>query len=141
MIISPISAQDHSKINNKNLVQSKASNEDLTKEMIDFLKSKYNNQNLIIIEDENSKLSQNEKSLMKDIRSLDSLKNISILKPKKGYIKLDIIKTKLDSLNENWIVLVGKDDVLIADVIHNLGVIPENYDLTLFALNKPKGIG
>ena len=140
LIISPISAQDHSKINNNNLVQSKATNEDLTKEMIDFLKSKYDNQNLIIIEDEESKLSQNEKSLMKDIRSLDSLKNISILKPKKGYIKLDILKTKLDSLNKNWIVLVGKDDVLIADVIHNLGVVPENYDLTLFALNKPKGL-
>jgi LysM repeat protein len=140
LIISPISAQDHSKINNKNLVQSKASNEDLTKEMIAFLKSKYNNQNLIIIEDEDGKLSPNEKYLMKDIRSLDSLKNISILKPKKGYIKLDIIKTKLDSLNENWVVLVGKDDVLIADAIHNLGVIPENYNLTLFALNKPKGL-
>jgi len=140
LIISPISTQDHSKINNNNLVQSKATNDNLTKKMIDFLKSRYSNQNLIIIEDENSKLSQYEKSLMKDIHSLDSLKNISILKPKKGYIKLDIIKTKLDSLNKNWVVLVGKDDVLIADVIHNLGVIPKNYDLTLFVLNKPKGM-
>ncbi len=140
LIISPISAQDHSKINNNNLVQSKATNEDLTKKMIDFLKSEYDNQNLIIIEDEESKLSQNEKSLINSIRSLDSLKNSSILKPKKGYIKLDVIKTKLDSLHKNWIVLVGKDDVLIADIIHNLGVIPKNYDLTLFALNKPKGM-
>ncbi|MCD6544774.1 MAG: hypothetical protein J7K34_09720, partial [Flavobacteriaceae bacterium] len=39
-----------------------------------------------------------------------------------------------------WILLVGKNDVLIADVIHNLGVMPEKYDLTLFTLNKPKGI-
>jgi len=140
LIISPISAQDHSKINNNNLVQSKATNEDLTKEMINFLKSKYDNQNLIIIEDEDSKLSQNEKSLVNSIHSLDSLKNSSVLKPKKGYIKLEIIKTKLDSLNKNWIVLVGKDDVLIADVIHNLGVMPEKYDLTLFVLNKPKGL-
>jgi len=140
LIISPISAQDHSKINNNNLIQSKATNEDLTKEMIDFLKSKYDNQNLVFIEDEDSKLSQYEISLINSIRSLDSLKNSSILKPKKGYIKLDIIKTKLDSLKKNWIVLVGKDDVLIADVIHNLGVVPENYDLTLFALNKPKGL-
>lgn len=140
LIISPISSQDHSKIQNKNLVQSKATQEELTKEMIDFLKSNYDNQNLVIIEDENSNLSDTEKSLIDNMRSLDSLKNISILKPKKGYIKLDIIKTKLDSLNKNWIVLIGKDDVLIADVIHNLGVTPENYDLTLFALSKPKGL-
>ena len=140
LIISPISAQDHSKINNNNLVQSKATNEDLTKEMINFLKSKYDNQNLIIIEDEDSKLSPNEKSLVNSIHSLDSLKNSSVLKPKKGYIKLDIIKTKLDSLNKNWIVLVGKNDVLIADVIHNLGVMPEKYNLTLFVLKKPKGM-
>ena len=140
LIISPISAQDHSKINNNNLVQSKVTKEDLTKEMINFLKSKYDNQNLIIIEDEDSKLNQDEKSLINSIHSLDSLKNSTILKPKKGYIKLDIIKTKLDSLNKNWIVLVGEDNVLIADVIHNLGVMPEKYDLTLFALNKPKDI-
>ena len=140
LIISPISAQDHSNINNNNLVQSKVTKEDLTKEMINFLKSKYDNQNLIIIEDEDSKLNQDEKSLINSIHSLDSLKNSTILKPKKGYIKLDIIKTKLDSLNKNWIVLVGEDNVLIADVIHNLGVMPEKYDLTLFALNKPKDI-
>ncbi|MCD6544335.1 MAG: LysM peptidoglycan-binding domain-containing protein, partial [Flavobacteriaceae bacterium] len=93
LIISPISAQDHSKIQNKNLVQSKASKDDLAKEMIDFLKSKYDNQNLIIIEDENSTVNQNEKSLINSILSLDSLKNNSVLKPKKGYIKIDILKT------------------------------------------------
>ena len=140
LIISPISTQDHSKINNNKLVQNVSTKDFLAKEMIDFLKSKYNNQNLVIIEDENSNLSETEKNLLKNIRLLDSLKNISVIKPKRGYIKSDIFKSKLDSLSENWVLLVGKDDVLIANVVHNLGVMPEAYNLTLFALNKPKGI-
>ncbi len=147
MIISPISTQDHSKISNNNLIQNVSDKEYLANEMISYIRSNYNNQKIIVITDEKNNSDTWSNSILKKLNNIDSIKGISIIKPKGGYIKPELFKTELDSINKetdtitkNWVLLAGTDNVLIADAIHNLGVLPEKYNLTLFALDKPKKI-
>lgn len=136
MIVSPISGQDHSFINNMNLIQDTPTDEHLSFEMLQFVKENYSGQNLLLVANDKQETQLN--SILKDLNSVGASQKISIIKPKKGYIKPEVFKTKLDSISENWVLLFGKDDVLAADVVYNLGVLPEKYDLTLFTLNKPK---
>ncbi len=138
LIISPISTQDHSKIYNKNLVQDNVTKESLANKMIEFLKSKYVNQKLIIIADEEKNLDISYQSILKDLQVLDTLDVISIIRPQKGYIKPDIFKENLVEGNEIWVLLIGDNEAFIADVINNLGVLPVEINVSLFAFNKGK---
>ncbi len=55
LLVSPISTKDHSMINNMNLVQEKASIDQLTDEMLDYIKKIHQDQNLIIIKNNTEK--------------------------------------------------------------------------------------
>lgn len=136
LIISPLSARDHSVILNNNLVQEVPTQEHMALEMLQFIKSNYINQKIIVIVDDQSKT--NFSSWIKEIESLDSLKNVTIIKPIKGYIKPDIFKKSLGQNIENWVLLFGSSDVFVADVVNNLGVLPEANKITLFAFDKGK---
>ncbi len=135
LIVSPISGQDHSFLNNENIIQDAPTNEQLSFEMLLYLKKNYTNQKLVVIVDDKVK----QKSILDEISLLNSNSNITILKPEKGYIKRSKLIGALDTENENWILLIGNDDVLVADVIHNFGVLQEEINLTLFVFNKGKG--
>ncbi len=37
---------------------------------------------------------------------------------------------------ENWVLLLGKDETFVRDVFNNLGVLPEEINITLFTFNK-----
>ena len=47
--------------------------------------------------------------------------------------------TAFEKLRENWFLLLGSDGVIAADVINNLGVLPEEIKVTLFAFEKGRG--
>ena len=138
LIVSPISSKDHTKINNINLVQEVPTKEQLALEMLQYIKSNYSNQKLVIILEEVDKPNTNYKVLIKEIKALDTLQEITIIKPEKGYIKLDVFKKAIDENRENWILLIGNDKVLVADVVNNLGVLPVENKITLFAFQKGK---
>ncbi len=136
LLISPISEKDHSFIKRRKLVQESPTNEQLSFEMLHYIKNNYSNQKVTIITDNKSETKLN--SITNKLKLNDSLKDITILKPKKGYINPVKFKTSLDSINDNWVLLIGSDRVFISDAVHNLGVLPENINITLFAFNKDK---
>ncbi len=136
LLVSPISEKDHSFIKKQNLVQESPTDEQLLFEMLHYIKDQYSNQKVTIITDNDSETKLN--SITSSLKLNDSLQNITILKPEKGYIKSYKFKTALDSINENWVLLIGSDEVFIADAIHNLGVLPDEIKMTLFAFSKGK---
>ena len=135
-IVSPISTKDHSIINNTNLVQVVPTREHLAFEMIEYVKSIYSDQKLVVILDENTESSTYLKSLLRDLESLDSMIPVTLIKPEEGYIKPEIFKENIDENRENWFLLFGSDGVIASDVVNNLGVLPEEIDVTLFAFDK-----
>ncbi|MEN8123669.1 MAG: LysM peptidoglycan-binding domain-containing protein [Bacteroidota bacterium] len=136
LLVSPISGKDHSFIKKNNLVQDTPTDEQLAFEMLHYIKEQYSNQKVTIITDDKSEIKLN--SITRKLKLNDSLKSINILKPKKGYIDPKRFKTSLDSINENWVLLIGSDEVFIADAVHNLGVLRDKIKITLFAFSKGK---
>ena len=136
LLVSPISEKDHSFIKKQNLVQDLPTDEQLSFEMLNYIKDYYSNQKVIIVTDNKAETKLN--SFISRLKLNDSLQDITILKPKKGYIKPDTYRASLDSTKVNWVLLIGSDKVLIADAIHNFGVLPEEINISLFAFSKGK---
>ncbi len=135
LLISPLSAQDHSSIYNKNLVQEVPTTEHMANEMLRYIKSIYTGQKIVIIADVEENLTNAAKSWVKQIQNIDTLKYATVIRPQKGYIKPDVFKKQIVEDKEVWVVIVGDNEVFVSDVINNLGVMPSEFNITTFALS------
>lgn len=141
LILSPISTKDHSAIDNKNLVQERASLEQHTNEMIEFVKAKYEQQDLIVIKNESERSELQFNRIIKDIKALNPDKEVKILQTKDGYIKPEEFKVFRDTLDRNivnWFFLTDNDPAYLGDVFNNLGVFPEADSLMVFGFEKDR---
>ena len=136
IIVSPISTKDHSELNNVNLVQEIPTRDHLAMEMIEYIKSKYTDQKLIVIADDKVHPEINMIALLRDLNELNDKEAVVVLRPEEGYIKPDIFKETISAERENWFILFGADNVLASDVVNNLGVLPEENNISLFAFEK-----
>jgi len=139
-IISPVSSKDHSMFASKNLIKGTPSDERLSNSMISYLQKNYGNQQLVLIADSIStpNYELRLKGITKKLNELDSLHEVIVLRPENGYIKPDLFKESILEDKGNWIVLFTEEEVLISDAINNLGVLPKEFDITLFCLNYGK---
>ena len=139
-IISPVSSKDHSMFASKNLIKEMPSDERLSDAMILYLQNNYGNQQLVLIADSIStpNYELRLKGITKKLNELDSLHEVIVLRPENGYIKPDLFKESILEDKGNWIMLFTEEEVLISDAINNLGVLPKEFDITLFCLNYGK---
>ena len=141
LIVSPISAKDHSNIDNKKLVQERASLENHTEEMMSYVKKNYDNQDLIVIKNDTKKSEQQYNRIIADIQALNPEKEVKILEPKDGYIKPDDFKVFRDTLERNivnWFFVTDNEPAYLGDVFNNLGVFPEVDSLMVFGFEKDR---
>jgi LysM repeat protein len=141
LIISPISTKDHSYIDNNKLVQERASLENQTEEMMDFIKANYESQDLIVIKN-NSKRSQEQYDrIIADLKALNPETEVKTLEPKDGYIHPDEFRVFRDTLERNivnWFFITDNDPAYLGDVFNNLGVFPEADSLLVFGFEKDR---
>lgn len=135
-IISPVSRRDHSVLGNGGVVQQVPRLNELSDKMLTYLEDNHKGQNMIVIGDDKKKSQVKLDKIVASLNSLDSLRNVPLIKPKKGYISRDLFKKNLVKKDTNWVVLVTQDTIVTRDVINNLGSLPIEYKTVLFALNK-----
>ena len=124
----------------ENLIKEMPSEERLGDAMLLYLQKNYSDQQLVLIADSIStpNYELRLKGITKKLNELDSLHEVIVLRPENGYIKPDLFKESILEDKGNWIVLFSEEDVLIADAVNNLGVLPKEFDITLFCLNYGK---
>lgn len=135
LIISPISTKDHSAIDNKKLVQERASLENHTEEMMDYVKANYEDQDLIVIKNSSKRSEEQYNRIIESLKALNPEKEVKILEPEDGYIKPDDFKVFRDTLERNivnWFFVTDNDPAYLGDVFNNLGVFPEADSLLVF---------
>jgi LysM repeat protein len=140
-IISPISTKDHSGIDNKKLIQERASLENHTSSMMDYVKSAYEDQDIIVIKNDSKKSEEQFNRIIEDLRALNPEKEVKVLAPEKGYIKPDKFKVFRDTLDRhivNWFFVTDDDPAYLGDVFNNLGVFPEVDSLVVFGFEKDR---
>lgn len=141
LIISPISTKDHSYIENKKLVQERASLANQTEEMMDFIKANYENQDLIVIKNESQRSQEQYDRIIADLQALNPEKEVKTLEPKDGYINPDEFRVFRDTLERNivnWFFITDNDPAYLGDVFNNLGVFPEADSLVVFGFEKDR---
>ncbi len=141
LIISPISTKDHSDIDNNKLVQERASLENHTEEMMDYIKANYENQDLIVIKNTSQRSQEQYDRIIADLQALNPEKEVKVLEPKDGYIKPDEFKVFRDTLERNivnWFFTTDNDPAYLGDVFNNLGVFPEADSLLVFGFEKDR---
>ena len=139
LIVSPISTKDHSDIANNKLVQERASLDNHTEEMMDYVKANYENQDLIVIKNDSEKSERQFNRIIENIRALNPEKEVNILEPKDGYIKPDDFKVFRDTLERNivnWFFVTDNEPAYLGDVFNNLGVFPVVDSLLVFGFEK-----
>ena len=141
LIVSPISTKDHSNIDNNKLVQERASLENHTEEMMDYVKKTYDNQDLIVIKNDSKKSETQYNRIIEGIKALNPEKEVMILEPEDGYIKPDDFKVFRDTLERNivnWFFVTDNEPAYLGDVFNNLGVFPEADSLMVFGFEKDR---
>jgi len=141
LIVSPISTKDHSNISNNKLIQERASLEQHTNEMLAYIKSNYEQQDLIVIKNESDRSEEQYERIINEIKALNPEKEVTVLQPKDGYIKPEEFKVFRDTLDRNivnWFFLTDNDPAYLGDVFNNLGVFPEQDSLMVFGFEKDR---
>lgn len=136
VIVSPISRKDHAPISNSKLIQSVASEEKMTDEVLRYIKYNYKGENILVVTDTLNTSIPIVNKVLNALQPLDSLNQITVLKPQKGYIKRELFLEKVLKNKDNFIILVSNDAIVTTDVVQNLGALPIKTKATLFGFNK-----
>lgn len=135
-IVSPISQKDHSPLLNGKLIQSAVSEDKMMDKVLSYIKRNYNGENLLVVTDTARASIPMVNKVLNALQPLDSLQEITVLMPEKGYIKRDLFLQNIKSTNGNSIILVTNDAIVTTDVLQNLGALPIKTEATLFGFNK-----
>lgn len=141
LIVSPISTKDHSNIDNKKLVQERASLVNHTEEMMNYVKDAYEDQDLIVIKNNSKRSEEQYNRIIGKLRDLNPEKEVMVLEPKDGYINPDEFRVFRDTLDRNivnWFFITDNDPAYLGDVFNNLGVFPEVDSLVVFGFEKDR---
>lgn len=141
LLVSPISSKDHSMIDNVNLVQDKASIDQLTDEMLEYIKKTHENQNLIILKNTTDKSQHIYDRIRNDIDQLADGEEVIVMEPKDGYIDPELFRVFRDTLDRgivNWFLVTDDEPAFLGDVFNNLGVFPEVDSLVVFGFEKSR---
>ena len=141
LLVSPISSKDHSSIGNLKVVQEKAALDQLTVEMLEYIKRTHEDQNLVIIKNSSEKSQMVYDRIRGDIEELASPKKVIVMEPKDGYIDPELFRVFRDTLDRgivNWFLVTDDEPAFLGDVFNNLGVFPEADSLVVFGFEKSR---
>ncbi|UMB60389.1 LysM peptidoglycan-binding domain-containing protein [Lutibacter sp. A80] len=136
-VIAPIYSKDQKSLSASNLIKSDDANDLLLEEhLLDYMKATYNGENIIVINDVEEKSQSRLWRVVNKLKTIDSIQDITVLKPSKGNIENAKFAQKLKKNTKNWIFLISDEIVTTATAINNLKGFMEDYDLTLLSIDK-----
>lgn len=134
-VIAPMYSKNQSSISGTDLVKVAPNKELLEEKLINHLLENFSGQKVVITGDASPNTRTKISKLSSRLRGLDSLKDITIIKPENGYIDREKFTKVIDTLGmKNWVIHVGNDNITTNDVVNNLGVISkEKAKIQLFS--------
>lgn len=132
-IISPVANNDHTTLNAINIVQNAVSKKQFEKNMLDFIRKNYSNQELFIIASDEKETKSEVTKIVNYLKEHDSINNITVLNLEKGYIKLKVFEKNIDKKKENWVIVMNDKEV---SKIAVEGFKSTELKATLFSLHK-----
>jgi LysM repeat protein len=142
-VISPVSKKDYSTLGFKNSIQNVPIKSVIEDRMISYILSNVTNQNIVIVTDEkkpNSKEDFNINLITSKLTKHDSIKKVSVVRMKDGYIERELFEDSIKEDKENWVLLASNKLATINIALGNLAVFPKKIQVTLYSLSKPENL-
>ncbi|MCF6280395.1 MAG: LysM peptidoglycan-binding domain-containing protein [Flavobacteriaceae bacterium] len=134
-VIAPMYSKNQTSISEGSLIKVAPNKKLVEDKLINYMFDNYSGENIVITGDAGAKSVAKIARVATRLKSHDSISEIKILKPEKGYIKKDRFIEVIDTVKrKNWVVFIGKDNVTTNDVVNNLGVMSkEKAKIQLFS--------
>lgn len=104
--------------------------------VLDYMRDNYAGENIVVVNDEKPEGQSKLWRVVNTLKEFDSIQEIAVLKTEEGYIDGDLFKSKIDTLGQNWVLLISNENVTTAATINNLKLYADWVDIEFFALDK-----
>ncbi|WP_233861332.1 LysM peptidoglycan-binding domain-containing protein [Tenacibaculum piscium] len=135
-VIFPHFSSNQDKFSGSKLVKTAPDKNSYTDYLISYLKETYNGEQIFVVGDGKTASNSKINKIVSQLKTHDSITNIHVLKPTKGYIKRALFTRKMTSKKRNWVLITSDDNVAIADVLNSMIGVPDNIKLQVFAIEK-----
>jgi LysM repeat protein len=135
-VVAPFYSKNQEKLATKNLIKSAPNDNFLTSKLLDFIKEKYNGENLVLINDDKEENQPKLWHIVNQLKQMDSVQGISVVKSKEGFIDMDKLTEKMVENKSNWVVLISDDLITTVAAVNSLKSFDETFNVTLFSVKK-----
>ena len=105
-------------------------------ELLGYISKAYEGGNIIVVGDGKWQSNLAVTKSVEVLKSHDSINEVAILKPNKGYISKERFLEVLKPNVQNWVILTANDNVITSDVVNSLISLPEETTAKLFSVEK-----
>lgn len=120
------------------LIKAAPDTQSYVNELVSFLKTKYNGETIFVVGDGKSASNRQISNIVNSLKQHDSINEITVLKPKKGYIKKERFTDKMKAKSHCWIIMTANDKVIVSDALNSMIVLPEEVTAQVFAVEMNK---
>jgi LysM repeat protein len=137
-VITPFFSKSQDSYGAENLIKSSPKEALVEDKLITYLERTYNGENIIVINDGKTESQSVLWRVVNKLNSFEGIKNVSVIKPEKGYVGGGRISEKLKEGVKNWVFLISEDNVTTASTINNLKGLADKFVIHLISLDKGK---
>ena len=101
-----------------------------------YLQKKYGGETIFIVGDNGEYSEQIINLIDTSLRKHDSISEVHILKPEKGYIRRQRFTSKMDDSKPNWVIIASEKNLVIRDALNSMIGLPDNASVQVFAIDK-----
>ena len=134
-IVIPFYSKSQSAFSNNTIVKSSPSKQFFRDKLLHYIQENFHDGNIIIVGDGNADSNLNSRRIEKVLKSHDSINNITIITPEKGYIKKEKFTKVLKPNMKNIVVMTTDDNVIVASAINSLISLPEEVTVSVFTFD------
>ena len=105
-------------------------------QLLDYVSKSYNGENIILVGDGKWQSNLAVTKSVEVLQNHDSINQVAVLKPEKGYISKEQFLKVLKPNMQNWVILTANDNGITSDVVNSLISLPEETTAKLFSIEK-----
>ena len=135
-VIFPHYSNNQEKFSSSKLVKTAPEKTRYADYLISYLKDSYKDQEIFVVGDDKSESNRLVSKIVSELKQHDSINNIHILKPEKGYIKRERFTKKMSSKRHNWVIIASEDNVVVADALNSMIGLPDEVNVQVFSSDK-----
>ncbi|MCH3884626.1 PBP1 and LysM peptidoglycan-binding domain-containing protein [Tenacibaculum aquimarinum] len=137
-VVFPHFSKDQKTFSSSKLIKTAPDKSIYLETLTTYLSESYTNENIIVVGDGKATSNSNILKIVTKLKKNDSIKAISILKPKDGYIKKEKFTDLMKPKTHTWVIVISDNDVAVADALNSMISLPEEVTTQVFAIEKNK---